>query len=575
MLWEAQFGDFVNSAQVIIDQFIVSAMSKWGQSTRLTLLLPHGYEGSGPEHSSARMERFLQLAAEGNIRVANLTTPAQYFHLLRRQARVAKQRPLVIMTPKSLLRLPQATSRIEHLSESRFFPVLSEPRIDEEKVTRLVLCSGKIYYDLKGHATRENNESVAISRVELLYPFPQEQILDEVARYPNLREVAWVQEEPRNMGARTHMSPRLLQILPPAARVRLRRPARARLARRGLPGGAHDGAEPDHPHRARPQRAGVGQSDEAARRALARRASSSRTAAPAGANSGESRSSSVSQPGWTCAARSTASVPAATSPCCAIARPAQKSSSSDCGASSEARTYSAAASAARPSAAQLVAVARQLVGALEREQAAQLADRVGVVLDAQVQADLPRLALRRRDHQRGGLAAAHVAALGLGALERGHQPFGEVAAGGRERRRHRVGHRGPGHHVGLADPVLADRVTGLGDAVGAGVDGDAPARVDDADLAHRGERVRRQHARERLRRVLPAGEPVERVRAVRGLDDGLRRDGPDPRPDPGAQRADGEPVRLHRRSELAGLRVERDDRVRAVRAGHRRGTILP
>jgi 2-oxoglutarate decarboxylase len=214
VLWEAQFGDFVNAAQVIIDQFIVSAMSKWGQSTRLTLLLPHGYEGSGPEHSSGRLERFLVLAAEGNLRVANLTTPAQYFHLLRRQAHVAKQRPLVIMTPKSLLRLPQATSRVEHLSESRFFPVLSEPRIDEEKVTRLILCSGKIYYDLKGHATREGNEGVAISRVELLYPFPQRQIMDEVARYPNLREVLWVQEEPRNMGARAHMSPRLLQILP-------------------------------------------------------------------------------------------------------------------------------------------------------------------------------------------------------------------------------------------------------------------------------------------------------------------------------------------------------------------------
>jgi multifunctional 2-oxoglutarate metabolism enzyme len=214
VLWEAQFGDFVNSAQVVIDQFIVSALSKWGQTTRLTLLLPHGYEGSGPEHSSARMERFLTLAAEGNIRVANLTTPAQYFHLLRRQARVAKQRPLVITTPKSLLRLPQATSRIEHLSESRFFPVLSEPRIDEEKVTRLVLCTGKIYYDLKGHATRENNEGVAITRVELLYPFPQQQIMDEVERYPNLREVVWAQEEPRNMGARAHMSPRLLHILP-------------------------------------------------------------------------------------------------------------------------------------------------------------------------------------------------------------------------------------------------------------------------------------------------------------------------------------------------------------------------
>ncbi|HWK27893.1 MAG TPA: multifunctional oxoglutarate decarboxylase/oxoglutarate dehydrogenase thiamine pyrophosphate-binding subunit/dihydrolipoyllysine-residue succinyltransferase subunit [Solirubrobacter sp.] len=214
VLWEAQFGDFVNSAQVIIDQFIVSALSKWGQTTRLTLLLPHGYEGSGPEHSSARMERFLSLAAEGNIRVANLTTPAQYFHLLRRQARVAKQRPLVIMTPKSLLRLPQATSRIEHLSEGRFFPILAEPRIDEAKVRRLVLCTGKLYYDLKGHATRENNEGVAITRIELLYPFPQAQIMEEVRRYPNLREVVWVQEEPRNMGARAHMSPRLLQILP-------------------------------------------------------------------------------------------------------------------------------------------------------------------------------------------------------------------------------------------------------------------------------------------------------------------------------------------------------------------------
>jgi 2-oxoglutarate dehydrogenase E1 component len=214
VLWEAQFGDFANSAQVIVDQFIVSALAKWGQTSRLTLLLPHGYEGSGPEHSSARLERFLQLAAEGNLRVANLTTPAQYFHLLRRQARVAKQRPLVIMTPKSLLRLPQATSRIEHLSESRFYPVLAEPRVDEEKVTRLLFCTGKVFYDLKGHATRENNEGVAISRVELLYPFPQAQIMEEIARYPNLREVVWVQEEPRNMGARAHMSPRMLQILP-------------------------------------------------------------------------------------------------------------------------------------------------------------------------------------------------------------------------------------------------------------------------------------------------------------------------------------------------------------------------
>ena len=214
VLWEAQFGDFGNAAQVIIDQFIVSGLAKWGQTTRLTLLLPHGYEGSGPEHSSGRLERFLQLAAEGNIRVANLTTPAQYFHLLRRQARIAKQRPLIIMTPKSLLRLPQATNRLEHLSETRFFPVLGEPRVNAEKVTRLVLCTGKIYYDLVGHPSRQDNEAVAIGRVELLYPFPEAQILELVNSYPNLREVVWVQEEPRNMGARAHMSPRLMQILP-------------------------------------------------------------------------------------------------------------------------------------------------------------------------------------------------------------------------------------------------------------------------------------------------------------------------------------------------------------------------
>jgi 2-oxoglutarate dehydrogenase E1 component len=214
VLWEAQFGDFANGAQVIVDQFIVSGLAKWGQSSRLTLLLPHGYEGSGPEHSSARLERFLTLAAEGNIRVANLTTPAQYFHLLRRQARVAKQRPLVIMTPKSLLRLPQATNRIEHLSETQFFPVLGEPRVPVEQVERLVLCTGKIYYDLIGHPARQDNPKVAIGRVELLYPFPQGQISELIATYPNLTQVVWAQEEPRNMGARAHMFPRLMQILP-------------------------------------------------------------------------------------------------------------------------------------------------------------------------------------------------------------------------------------------------------------------------------------------------------------------------------------------------------------------------
>ena len=214
VLWEAQFGDFVNSAQVIIDQFIVSGLAKWGQTTRLTLLLPHGYEGSGPEHSSARLERFLALASEGNMRVANVTTPAQYFHLIRRQARIRKQRPLIVMTPKSLLRLPQATNRIEHLSETRFYTVLGEPRVDPRKVTRLILCTGKIYYDLVGHRSRDGNEGVAVGRVELLYPFPEGDILELVESYPNLREVVWVQEEPRNMGARAHMSPRLMQVLP-------------------------------------------------------------------------------------------------------------------------------------------------------------------------------------------------------------------------------------------------------------------------------------------------------------------------------------------------------------------------
>ena len=214
VLWEAQFGDFVNGAQVMIDQFIVSGLAKWGQTSRLTLLLPHGYEGSGPEHSSARLERFLQLAAEGNIRVANLTTPAQYFHLLRRQARIAKQRPLVVMTPKSLLRMPQAASTVAELAEGRFRPSIADDSVDPDDVTRLILCSGKIYYDLTGHEERRSSTQVSIGRVELLYPWPQAEILKMIAGYPQLQEVVWVQEEPRNMGARAHMSARLRQTIP-------------------------------------------------------------------------------------------------------------------------------------------------------------------------------------------------------------------------------------------------------------------------------------------------------------------------------------------------------------------------
>jgi 2-oxoglutarate dehydrogenase E1 component len=229
VLWEAQFGDFVNSAQVIVDQFIVSGLAKWGQTSRLTLLLPHGYEGSGPEHSSGRLERFLALAAEGNIRVANPTTPAQYFHLLRRQALIAKQRPLIVMTPKSLLRLPQATSSVAELAEgTRFEPVLAEPGVENGEVTRLLLCTGKIYYDLVGHPSRAAHKGLAVARVELLYPFPEGQILALMRSYPNLKEVVWVQEEPRNVGARAHMFPRLMQIMPDEIRFGfIGRPERA------------------------------------------------------------------------------------------------------------------------------------------------------------------------------------------------------------------------------------------------------------------------------------------------------------------------------------------------------------
>jgi multifunctional 2-oxoglutarate metabolism enzyme len=218
VLWEAQFGDFVNSAQVVVDQFLVSGLAKWGQTSRLTLLLPHGYEGSGPEHSSGRLERFLQLAAEGNIRVANCTTPAQYFHLLRRQALVPKPRPLIVMTPKSLLRLPAASSKLEDLSENGFQPVIDDLELPgpRDQVTRLVLCTGKIYYDLAGYEERPKATNVAIGRVELLYPFAANELRALLDSYPALSEVVWVQEEPKNMGARAFMKLRFLdEVMPP------------------------------------------------------------------------------------------------------------------------------------------------------------------------------------------------------------------------------------------------------------------------------------------------------------------------------------------------------------------------
>ncbi len=230
VLWEAQFGDFANSGQVIIDSFITSAEAKWGQMTRLTLLLPHGYEGSGPEHSSARIERFIQLAAEGSIRIANPTTAAQYFHLLRRQARIAKARPMVVFTPKGLLRLPRASSGIEELSGGEFHFVLDDPTSEErrEKVERLVLCSGKIYYDIDATEKRAESENVAVARVELLYPFAKEQIAQIISHYPNLKEIVWTQEEPRNMGAWSVMSRRLPDLIPDGVDFRyVGRPPRA------------------------------------------------------------------------------------------------------------------------------------------------------------------------------------------------------------------------------------------------------------------------------------------------------------------------------------------------------------
>jgi 2-oxoglutarate decarboxylase len=215
VLWEAQFGDFGNSAQVIIDSFIVSAEAKWGQSSRLTLLLPHGYEGAGPEHSSARIERFIQLAAEGNIRIANPTTAAQYFHLLRRQAHIAKARPLVVFTPKGLLRLPRAASTLEDLTAGSFKFVLDDPQAETpDKVERLVLCSGKVYYDIDAAPKRGEIDNVAVARVELLYPFAKEQLVAAIKRYPNLKEIVWTQEEPRNMGAWSVMQRRLPDLLP-------------------------------------------------------------------------------------------------------------------------------------------------------------------------------------------------------------------------------------------------------------------------------------------------------------------------------------------------------------------------
>jgi len=207
VLWEAQFGDFVNVAQPIIDQFIVSDRAKWGQDSSIVLLLPHGYEGQGPEHSSARLERFLQSAAENNMYVAYPSTPAQYFHVLRRQVSEKKRRPLVLMQPKSLLRLPEAASRLGDLVDGGFMTVIDDAAVESsrDQVKRLVFCTGKIYYDIIAKRTPH----IAVVRVEQLYPWPSDEVERIVDLYPSVEEVVWAQEEPKNMGAWTYIAPRL------------------------------------------------------------------------------------------------------------------------------------------------------------------------------------------------------------------------------------------------------------------------------------------------------------------------------------------------------------------------------
>ena len=231
VLWEAQFGDFANGAQIMIDQFIASAESKWGQPSGLVLLLPHGYEGQGPEHSSARIERFLTLCAENNMQVVNASTPAQYFHLLRRQMhggadRRGIRKPLIMFTPKRMLRHPKAVSNIDEFMTGSFREVLDDTTgIELSRVTRVLMCSGQVYYDLLAAREERKIQNVAIVRLEQIYPFQTGQVRDILARYPETAEVVWVQEEPRNMGAWRFVQEQMQPILDsPQRDAAVRRP---------------------------------------------------------------------------------------------------------------------------------------------------------------------------------------------------------------------------------------------------------------------------------------------------------------------------------------------------------------
>lgn len=228
VLWEAQFGDFANGAQVVTDQFIAAGAAKWGQQSGLTLLLPHGQEGQGPEHASARLERYLQLCAQDNIRVAQPTTPVQFFHLLRRQALYSSPRPLIVMTPKSTLRHPEAVNALEEFTKGSFKEVMGEPfatAAQDQKVTRVIVCSGKIYYDLLAQRRAINAEHIGLVRLEQFFPFPYEALAEELARYSNLESVVWCQEEARNQGAWKFVDDYLRDIIPPAASLRYAGPA--------------------------------------------------------------------------------------------------------------------------------------------------------------------------------------------------------------------------------------------------------------------------------------------------------------------------------------------------------------
>jgi 2-oxoglutarate dehydrogenase E1 component len=221
VLWEAQYGDFANGAQVIVDQFVTTAEDKWQQTTRLALLLPHGYEGQGPEHSSARIERYLQLCAETNMQVCNVTTPAQYFHALRRQMRQPAAKPLVLFTPKSLLRLPASFSPLEELARGGFRALLPDPAVrDRGGAERVLCCSGKIYYDLVTQREKRGDSRTAIVRLEQLYAFPAGALAETLRSYPAASDFVWVQEEPQNMGAWTFVQPRIVEALPRGASLR-------------------------------------------------------------------------------------------------------------------------------------------------------------------------------------------------------------------------------------------------------------------------------------------------------------------------------------------------------------------